>query len=173
MTLTLGQELAEMALITKEKICDEWFIKLQQTKSIDELIKMYISGIDFCFSNDYPSKDYIRQHFKGKMEEYGVFLDDTIAIDNKRKVILLGESIASLTYTDFNVCQLYLRDNSIANVVAKDNCILCIDIFYNSKLNIVCNDNCKLIINNFGGEINIEKSETVKVKLIDKGKKGY
>lgn len=173
MTLTLGQELAEMALITREKICDEWFIKLQQTKSIDELIKMYMRGIDFCFSNDYPSKDYIREHFKGKMESYGVFLDDVIAIDNKRKVILLGESIASLTYTDFNVCQLYLRDKSVANVVAKDNCILCIDIFYNSKLNIVCNDNSKVIINNFGGEINIEQSETAKVKLIDKGKKGY
>lgn len=171
--MTLGQELAEMALITKEKICDEWFIKLQQTKSIEELVKMYVRGIDFCFSNEYPSNEYIRNNFKGKMEVFGVYLDDIIAIDNKRKLVLLGETIASLTYTDFNVCQLYMKDNSTANVVAKDNSILCIDIFYNSKLNIVCNDNSKVIINNFGGEIKIEKSETAKVKLADKGKRSY
>ena len=171
--MTLGQELAEMALITREKICDEWFVRLQQTKSIEELVKMYVKGIDFCFSNNYPSNDYIRKNFKGKMEAFGVYLDDILAIDNQRKLVLLGECIASLTYTDFNVCQLYIKNNSVANIVAKDNSILYIDIFYNSKINIVCNDNSKVIINNFGGEINIEKSETAKVKLNDKGKRSY
>lgn len=172
--MTLGQELAQIATTTKERICDEWHKKLNIIgNDVKHLIELYIKGIDFCFKNDFPSKKYIRENFKGKMEVYGVFLDDTIAIDNKKNVVLLGNCIASLTYTDFNVCQLFVRDNSVANVVIKDNSILVIDIFYNSKLNIVCNDNCKVIINNFEGEINIEKSETATIKLIDKGKRGY
>jgi hypothetical protein len=59
----------------KKGICEEWYGRLIDTKGKDELIKMYLEGIDFCLSNEYPSNEFIRQHFVGTCEAYGVFLD--------------------------------------------------------------------------------------------------
>ena len=62
----------------KKGICEEWYGRLIDTKGKDELIKMYLEGIDFCLSNEYPSNEFIRQHFVGTCEAYGVFLDQAI-----------------------------------------------------------------------------------------------
>ena len=56
----------------KKGICEEWYGRLIDTKGKDELIKMYLEGIDFCLSNEYPSNEFIRQHFVGACEAYGV-----------------------------------------------------------------------------------------------------
>ena len=68
----------------KKGICEEWYGRLIDTKGKDELIKMYLEGIDFCLSNEYPSNEFIRQHFVGTCEAYGVFLDQAITAGNFR-----------------------------------------------------------------------------------------
>ena len=70
----------------KKGICEEWYGRLIDTKGKDELIKMYLEGIDFCLSNEYPSNEFIRQHFVGACEAYGVFLDQAITAGNFRHV---------------------------------------------------------------------------------------
>ena len=47
----------------KKGICEEWYDRLIDTKEKDKLIKMYLEGIDFCLSNEYPSNEFIRRHF--------------------------------------------------------------------------------------------------------------
>ena len=74
--MNLSKELAERA--RKKGICKEWHDELLSLKDKDKMIKMYLRGIDFCLSNDYPENDFIRSYFKGAMEKYGVFLDDAV-----------------------------------------------------------------------------------------------
>ena len=75
----VAKELARQA--KKAGICEEWHGQLKLLTDKDAMIDMYIKGIDFCLSNDYPSNDYIREHFKGAMEQKGVFLDDAITLE--------------------------------------------------------------------------------------------
>ena len=72
----------------KKGICEEWYGRLIDTKGKDELIKMYLEGIDFCLSNEYPSNEFIRQHFVGTCEAYGVFLDQAITAGNFRHALI-------------------------------------------------------------------------------------
>lgn len=53
--MKLNNKLAEMA--RKAGICEEWFIRLMYTEDKDKLIKMYLEGIDFCLSNEYPDNE--------------------------------------------------------------------------------------------------------------------
>jgi len=62
----------------KKGICEEWYGRLIDTKGKDELIKMYLEGIDFCLSNEYPSNEFIRQHFVGTCEAYGVWAEKSM-----------------------------------------------------------------------------------------------
>ena len=69
----------ELALIAKKKgICQEWFDQMKTLDDKDRLLEMYVRGIDFCLSNDFPTNDYIRENFVGRMEEYGVHLDESL-----------------------------------------------------------------------------------------------
>ena len=74
--MKIAKELAREA--RRLGICDEWHSELKRLTDKRAMVEMYVTGLDFCLSNDYPSNEYIRSNFKGVMEEYGVFLDDEI-----------------------------------------------------------------------------------------------
>lgn len=59
-------------------LCRMWQMKLRTGLDYEQLIQLYIKGIDFCISENYPTLDFIREHFKGKCEVYGVFVDDEV-----------------------------------------------------------------------------------------------
>ena len=59
-------------------LCRMWQMKLKTGLDYEQLIQLYIRGIDFCISENYPTLDFIREHFKGKCEVYGVFVDDEV-----------------------------------------------------------------------------------------------
>jgi len=47
-------------------LCRLWQRKLHNGLSTEELVKLYIKGIDFCISENYPTLDFLRENFKGK-----------------------------------------------------------------------------------------------------------
>lgn len=46
-------------------LCQQWQNDWQDNKNQQELIDMYIRGIDFCIEHDYPTVDYIKNNFTG------------------------------------------------------------------------------------------------------------
>ena len=70
---------------------------------------MYLEGIDFCLSNEYPNNEFIRQHFVGTCEAYGVFLDQAITAGNFRHVVALGRCEGTATYDGWNVGQVFAK----------------------------------------------------------------
>ena len=77
-------------------LCRMWQMKLRTGLDYEQLIQLYIKGIDFCISENYPTLDFIREHFKGKCEVYGVFVDDEVLflslIDRKHISVFLPHS---------------------------------------------------------------------------------
>lgn len=167
----IGIELAQQA--KKKGICDEWFTELRTTNDTDKLIDMYLRGIDFCLSNEFPSNDYIRKNFVGKMEAYGVHLDEKLDVSNPSKLVALGTCTGDIEINEYTVSQLFVKHDSFLNLFVKDNGFAMVDIFDNSILTVVADGDSKVCINHYGGEVNVIKKGNAVVKIIEKHKKTY
>lgn len=139
-------------------LCRQWQMKLHAGLSVEELAKLFIQGIDFCISEDYPTLDYLREHYKGLCEPFGVFVDDEIpSATNVPDMVLNGACKAMLEYEDYSVSRLYIRHDSEAAVIVSDNAILTIDLFDNAKLHIsIVGDDTNVSVNAYGRNVDIE-----------------
>jgi hypothetical protein len=172
--MKLNKELALEA--KKHNICEEWFNDLLQIEDKVRLIKMYLKGIDFCLSNEYPSLSFIKENFVGTMEKYGVFLDDNIKGINSRYVVALGSCEGNAEYIDFGVGQVFVKHESKLNVKASGNSFVMVDMFDNSEVEVIATDNAKVCVNHYGGKLStITNSEqgSATIKVIRKQSKTY
>ena len=56
-------------------LCTQWQGDWQNNKSQQELIGMYIRGIDFCIEHDYPTVEYIKGNFdRSLLHQNHIFL---------------------------------------------------------------------------------------------------
>ncbi len=166
----------ELAYAAKNKgICEDWFNELLNTEDKGRLIQMYLKGIDFCLSNEYPSLSFIRENFVGAMEPYGVFLDEEIKAKNYRHVVALGNCNGTAAYTGFEVGQVFAKHNAKLTVTAKENSFVMIDVFDNAEVEVIASDNAKICVNHYGGRVTSQSSEPGNsvIKIIRKHSKTY
>ena len=76
----------------QNEICKEWAVKMENAQTLNELLDMYIKGIDFSFSTEFLSNNFMRRNLKGKMEHKGIYLDDSIDLHNQREIVCLGDT---------------------------------------------------------------------------------
>ena len=171
--MKLNNELAHEA--KKKGICEDWFKDLLNTEDKGKLIQMYLKGIDFCLSNEYPSLSFIRENFVGAMEPYGVFLDEEIKAENSRHVVALGNCFGTAVYTGFEAGQVFAKHNAKLTVTAKDSSFVMIDVFDNSEVEVIASDNAKICVNHYGGWVISQSSEhgNSLIKIIRKHSKTY
>ena len=169
--MKLNNKLAEMA--RKAGICEEWFTRLMSTEDKDKLIKMYLEGIDFCLSNEYPDNEFIRRHFVGTCEAYGIYLDEQIATLNSMHVVALGCCTGTAEYTDFVVGQVFVKHTGKLTITASGNSFIMVDVFDEAQIEIQATDNAKVCVNQYGGNISEKKDGNAVVKVIRKQSKTY
>lgn len=173
--MKIAKELAKEA--KRKGICESWHDDLKKLGDNKKaMVAMYVKGIDFCLSNDYPSNEYIRENFKGVMEDFGVFLDDTINLVNYRRCIALGKTNGRVEITSYGVCEVFAKHDSELRIIAKDNAFIEIDIFDNAVVYVHAQDRAKVHINRYGGNIisdPIEDGNLAMVKIVEKHKKTY
>lgn len=157
----------------KKGICEEWFARLMETKSKGDLIKMYLEGIDFCLSNEYPRNEFIRKHFVGVCEAYGVFLDEAITAENFQHVVALGECEGTTTYDGWNVGQVFVKHRSRLKVLATGNSFVVVDVFDETAVEVEARDNAKVCVNHYGGNITTTTGGKAVIKVIRKQSKTY
>ncbi len=169
--MKLSKELARAA--KAKGICAPWHAELLTLQDKDAMVEMYLKGIDFCLSNDYPNNDFIRTHFKGVMEKHGVFLDDEIKIENNPKCVCLGATCGRIATGGFETCEVFAKHDAELNVVAKDNAFVMIDVFDNAVVSIYASDRAKVCVNHYGGKITKTTTDDAVVKIREKNKKTY
>ena len=139
-------------------LCRLFKHKLQGDLSVEQLVNMFIKGIDFCVSNNYPTLDFMRSRFKGISEPYGAFVDDEIqGLRNKPDVILNGSCKAFLEYDGYSVCRVVSRHDTEGAVNVSGHAYVTIDVFDRSKLVICTSGNeCNVMVNVYGIQANVE-----------------
>lgn len=170
--MNLNKELAYEA--KKNGICKDWFNRLQVTEDKDELIKMYLDGIDFCLSNDYPPRTFFKP-FDGIRQKYGVFLDEQIETVNSRHVVALGTSEGSASFTDFEVGQVFVKHEAKVEIKASGNAFVMVDVFDDAEVEVIASDNAKVCVNRYGGFITSTTGSegNAVIKVIQKHSNNY
>ena len=103
-----------------------------------ELCEKYIRGIDFCLFNRFPSNEIIKKEFAGVREKFNIFVDDTnLFISNPKWSIFNGSCDCVVTFNDFGIGEMYVKDNSRVSLVALDNSIVHVSLIDDAKLDIV------------------------------------
>ena len=140
-------------------LCKEWTDGWGNPK-LEQLVEMYIEGIDFCIKNDYPSNEFIKKHFGKVAENYGVYVDANINLLNPDIVIAQGDTKGSVVLSEFASRDIYVRHNSDITIIIKDHSKAFIRVFDNAKVRVLNQDYGKAFIykyvDNFKGSIEIE-----------------
>ncbi|MGV0847448.1 hypothetical protein ACTS9T_12885 [Empedobacter falsenii] len=158
----------------RNEICKEAVVKMENVQTLDELLDMYISSIDFSFSTEFLSNDFMRRNLKGKMEHKGIFLDDSIDLHNNREIVCLGDSRLNYLADEFSVAQMYLRDNVKARLVVRDSAFVMIDIFDNVQLEIEASNKANVRVNCFkGAKVTFKSDDESYVKISNRHTKTY
>lgn len=147
-----------MELIEKLKLdgeskglCRLWRAKLKPGMDIENLVELYVKGIDFCISEDYPTLDFMRANFRGKSEQYGVYIDDDVHLENAANTVLNGSCKAMIKFDDYAVSRVFIRHDSQAAIIASDHAMITIDAFDDSKVIVAtAGDNAQVYINQYG-----------------------
>lgn len=98
----------------------------------EQLVDMYINGLDFCILNNYPSNEFIKKHFGKIAEGKGVFTDAKVDLLNPAIAILNGSCTGQITLTGFTSRDIHVRHNSKVKIVIRDNAKAFIRVYDNA-----------------------------------------
>lgn len=168
----LKKELATQA--NSKDICKEWLDRINSATSKNDLLQMYVDGIDFCLSTNYPGHSILDTHFKNEMKDFGMFLNQRKNLVNDRKVICHGNSELRFKADNYAVSQLFLKDKTKAVVTVRDRAFVMIDVFDEVDLSIQANDYSKVCVNLYkGAKVTFKQDDNSYVKVIYKNTKTY
>lgn len=148
--------------------CQQGYRELLSATSKHDLCHSYIKNLDFCLEHNFPSNDYIRKHFKGIMEEQGIYLDDVIELHNLRMCITLGKTNGRIILSEYSVAEIYAKHQSALNIVAKDNAFVMVDVYDDAVVNLYASDRAQVCVNRHGGKITYNATGDAVVKIMEK-----
>lgn len=159
----LSSELREQA--RDVGLCNKWYREWNMNSTQGELISKYLEGINFCNSRDYPNLDFVKEYFDhGLMMSYGVIVDDAVELKNKSTVVLLGKSSGTLSYSDRNVGNIYVRHDSDVTVTATDGAKVFVESWNDCKVHAIADESSKIFVYDHGGTVTFEGNVTVRNK---------
>lgn len=131
--MNISEDLKQQAV--KLGLCEEW-TNGWGNPNLDNLVEMYISGIDYAIKNNYPSNEYIKKYFGKVAEDHGVFTDSNINVTNPDIAILNGNTKGKITLSGFVSRDIYVRHDSDIEIEIKDNARAFIRIFDNARVTV-------------------------------------
>lgn len=122
-------------------LCDQWYGDWKEDTNKQELINLYIRGLDFCIERRWPSKQFVKHHFpQDLLRENGILVDDirsypvrnpeTRRLIYLKDYVLIGESSTVIRYSFRpHVCNVWAMDTSKVTVDVKYGAYILIHLF--------------------------------------------
>ena len=100
----LRQRLADEA--ADKGICKEWHRRITQATTREELLHLFIDGLDFVSANSFPSAE-LRAEFADIAPHFGVYITGKHTAPHTRRVITCLDADVAALYSDFDVAEVY------------------------------------------------------------------
>jgi len=167
----LNKHILEKAL--EAGICLDWAKKISDSAGRDELLTMYVKGIDFCLEKEFPSNEDLLKFGGDDLVKYGIYVNGQ-ADQSREFVVLLGASSGNIIIDGYSVSQIFIKHQSKALVAVKDHSFVVIDVFDNSALSVKASGNSKTLINVYGNAVVSHTAiDNASVKIVQKNKATY
>lgn len=151
-------------------ICEPWADKIEGAESVDDLLQMYVAGIDFCLANNFPSNADLLELGGDVINQYGIYIDAAPKLVDRPFVVALGACNLSLSIADASASQVFVKHESKATITASGDAFIVIDCFDNSITDVIARDNARVLINVYGDAL---VTHSGPVKIINKLKQTY
>lgn len=170
--MELAKEIARDAI--NLGACKTIHSRLLNAKTKKDLIEIYSDEIDFCMAKDFPKKEFIKEHFKGSIEEHNIYVDFYATLLNPEKMIVLGKSEGQILFDGYATGRIFATHNADLIVRVKDNSFVMIDMYGDANMTISATEDAKVCINRYGNsKIDAVTRGKAVIKVIDKEKKPY
>ncbi len=155
-------------------ICHQWATKIANASGVDELLQMYVDGIDFCLAKDFPSNTDLMRLGGDKLANYGIYGDNKEVAGNPPFAVLLGDSAGHLIYEKYAVAQVFVKHGSTVTIDASGNCFVMVDCFDESNVFVIASGSAHVVLNRYGNAgVGDQCSDNAVVKFTDKDKATY
>lgn len=147
-------------------LCDEWYNKWTDDLTDDELLNMYVKGIDFSIGNDWISNEFAKENFdEDTLAEHGIFIDHRKLFEENAPVLILnGHCKGRADYFGFQVGNVYVRDESEVNITVDGMARCFVEVYDNAVVNVVNNSGNKVFVYRHGGKVTTTGNVLVREK---------
>lgn len=163
------------ALAKAAGACPEGVQAILDRGKPEELIQLYKKKIDFCMEQNFPSNEYLSEHFDSDLlAGNGILLNRTAKLENSDFVVLLGGSEVEMTVDQYTVSQVHVKHASKAKLSIEGNAFVVIDCFDNSQLVVDAFGAAKVRINVYGdAQVTANDFDSAVIKIDRKNKVSY
>lgn len=119
------------------------------TESLEELVKLMFTprGIEFMTKYNFPDIETFRKYKPLHPERYGVYIDcGKISLSEKRRVFLIGDTVAELKYRDMAGNRLHIMCGASAHVTASGYSVVRIEKDSVSKVSFTEQEHGKVLV---------------------------
>lgn len=161
----LRQRLADEA--AAKGICKEWYRRITEAATREELLSLFTAGLDFVSANSFPSAE-LRAEFADIAPHFGVYITGKHTAPHTRRVITCLDADVAALYSDFDVAEVYAFDNSQVSIVAEGYAKIFVTAYDNATVKASADGHAKVTFKTFGAKVSAHKfSEQAVLKLID------
>lgn len=160
----LNKDLRDKAILCG--LCEQWTNDWSENRNKQELIEMWLRGIDFAIANDYPTNEFIKEHFEPKLlKENHIFVDSPFhGVNLDKKVILCGKSDGVLEFDKFSTCDIYIRHECHAHIRASGCSKVFINLYDGAKISIKQMEAAKVYVYLHGSNCHVKYEGEVLVR---------
>ncbi len=132
-------------------LCQQWTDNWSDGASRDEMLQMFVDGIDFCIQHNWPSVEEMKRHFPGVMQKHGVFADERVMVRDAPMTVLNGECDCSASFGNNSIGDIYVRHRSVLRVRATDGARVFVTVLDNASVEAWADDGAKIFVYRYGG----------------------
>lgn len=161
---TLNKDLRDKAILYG--LCEQWTSDWSENRNKQELIEMWLRGIDFAIQHNYPTNEFIKEHFEsGLLKENHIFIDSSFhGLNLDKKVVLCGKSDGVLEFDKFSTCDIYIRHECHAHIRASGCSKIFINLYDGANITIKQMEAAKVYVYLHGSNCHVKYEGEVLVR---------
>ena len=160
----LNKDLRDAAI--RLGLCEEWTDDWSENHNKQELIEMWLRGIDFAISHNYPSNEFIKENFSAELlKENNVFIDSIIREYNLNRIaVTCGNCEGELIFDGFSSCDVYIRHTSKVHFDVSQFAKVFINLYDDAEITIKQSDIAKVYVYLHGSNCHVNYEGDVLVR---------
>lgn len=128
------------------RVCADGLAQLEGAVDKEEMVQCFIDRIDFCLAKDFPTKEFLKEHFGEVLRKKHVYVDEQVEMEGGNAV-LLGRCVATCSAGGYGVSRVYAKHDTRLAVWARDNAFVMVDALDEAVVEVHCKDEAKVLVN--------------------------